>query len=109
MDIIIKSGENIIPSEIEAKILACGGIQTVKVLGVPHPVTGESVEACIMPDAETWNGEEELMQKLSGKLNSFMMPSHFFIYDQFPLTENGKIDQRVLKEDVIEKLAKISR
>lgn len=105
-DIIIKSGENIMPSEIEAKILACGGVQAAKVLGVPHPTTGESVEACIIPEAGTWAGEEELMQQLNGKLNSFMMPSHFFLYDQFPLTENGKINQRVLKKDVISKLKK---
>lgn len=107
-DIIIKSGENIMPLEIEAKIMACGGIQTVKVLGVPHPVTGESIEACIIPDPETWNGENELLQQLKGKINSFMMPSHFFVYDQFPLKENGKIDQRVLKEDVIDKLKKLA-
>jgi len=103
-DIIIKSGENILPAQIEEKIRSCDGVQAVKVLGVPHPVTGESIEACIIPDPATWRGEEVLRQQLKEKLNSFMTPSHFFLYDQFPLSENGKLDQRTLQEDVVRKI-----
>ena len=96
------------PSDIESKILACGGVRAVKVLGAPHPVTGESIEACIIPEPGKWENEEVLRQQLKGKLNSFMMPSHFFLYDQFPLNENGKLDQRTLQENMIRRLVVIS-
>lgn len=107
-DIIIKSGENIMPSDIESKILACGGVHSAKVLGIPHPVSGESIEACIIPDPGTWQGEDELRHQLSAKLNSFMMPSHFFVYDAFPMSENGKLNQQALRSDVLAQLRNLT-
>lgn len=108
-DLIIKSGENIVPSEIESKIMECKGVRDVKVIGVPHPVYGESVEACVVLHKNTEYTEKTIREEMLDKLNSFMMPSHFFVYDQFPLHANGKIDQVLLKEDVIMRIGMLSK
>lgn len=107
-DIIIKSGENIMPSEIESKIITCNGVISVKVIGVPHPQYGESIEACIMTQPGMNVTEDMLREHLKEKLNSFMMPSHFLQYTQFPMNENGKIDQKALRKDVMERIKKMS-
>lgn len=106
-DIIIKSGENISPVEIEQKIIENECIKEVKVMGAPHPVTSESVEACIvLYDGKTFD-EEAMIAELKTKISKFKIPSHFFIFDSFPLLGNGKLDQRGLKELMLKRLKKL--
>jgi len=103
-DIIIRCGENISPSDVEKAILEDENITEVKVLGAPHPVWGESVEACIAVKDESAFSEEGLKKRLKEKISSFKVPSHFFLYPKFPLNQNGKLDQRTLKADMLQRL-----
>ncbi|MBR4183352.1 MAG: acyl--CoA ligase [Lachnospiraceae bacterium] len=105
-DIIIRGGENISPIEIENALLENPAIRDAKVFGAPHPIMGESVEACIVTRSDSIN-EELLRENLIERLSSFKIPSHFFIYEEFPLDTNGKLAQRVLKNDMLEKLQKV--
>lgn len=106
-DIIIKSGENISPVEIEQKIIENPAIKEVKVMGAPHPVTSESIEACIsLYEGKTFD-EEKMKAELLTKISKFKIPSHFFIFDSFPLLGNGKLDQRTLKAQMLERLKKL--
>lgn len=102
-DIIIRSGENISPQEIEKAMMEEKGIREVKVLGAPHPIWGESVEACVVVDGDDLD-EQELRKSLRSKMSAYKVPSHFFIYPRFPLNSNGKLDQRSLKADMLGKL-----
>ena len=97
-DIIIKSGENISPAEIENKIMENSAIKEVKVMGAPHPVTGESIEACVVLYEGKTLDQDQMLLELKGKISSFKLPAHFFVFDSFPLLANGKLDQRALKE-----------
>ncbi len=103
-DIINRGGENISPIEIERAILSEHGIREVKVMGCPHPIFGESVEACIVLKNDTFD-EAKMREVLKNKLAPYKIPAHFFIYDAFPLSENGKLDQRRLRADMIERLS----
>ena len=103
-DIIIRCGENISPLDVEKALLEEDEIREVKVLGAPHVVWGESVEACvILKDGATLD-EDGLRQRLRLKLSSFKIPSHFFEFKVFPLNENGKLDQRTLKANMLNRL-----
>ncbi len=102
-DIIIRSGENISPVEIERVLMEQPEVREAKVMGAAHPIWGESVEACLVLRAPIEN-EEEFRARLKARIGSFKVPSHFFIYDAFPLNENGKLNQRALHADMIEKL-----
>lgn len=103
-DIIIRAGENIAPSEIEAEITKLPEIAQVKVLGANNHILGESVEACIVPAPGITIDEKALREKLKTRLSTIKIPEHFFVYDSFPLNENGKLDQRTLKADMTKRL-----
>ena len=105
-DIIIRSGENISPVEIEKALLSEPEIRDAKVLGAPHQIWGESVEACIVLNQQEFY-EEDLRLRLKKKLASFKVPTHFFVYNEFPLNENGKLDQRSLKADMLNRLYEV--
>ena len=102
-DIIIRSGENISPVEIEKVLLEQPEVAAAKVLGAAHPIWGESVEACLMLRTADFD-ENEFRARLKQRLASFKVPSHFFIYKSFPLNENGKLNQRALHTDMVNRL-----
>lgn len=111
-DIIIKGGDNITPVLIEKEVLSIDGICNVKILGAPDYLYGESVEACISYSNEYLKNnspysEEELKDLLKGKVSSFNMPSHFFVYDEFPIKSNGKLDVMKLRFMMLNDLSKI--
>lgn len=104
-DIIIRGGENISPSEIESALNQIPTIKEAKVMGAPHQIYGESVEACAIPfDSSAPFDPEEIKEELKAKLARYKIPSHIFKYDRFPLNENGKIDQRSLYANMLSKL-----
>ena len=105
-DIIIRNGENISPLEIENAVMEFPDVSAAKVFGAPHSIWGESVEACIVPQGEDLS-EDSLRDSLKKKLSSYKIPSHFFHFSSFPLNTNGKIDQRSLKTQMLEKLRKL--
>ena len=107
-DVIIRGGENISPSEIEAAINQLESIKEVKVLGAPHPIYGESVEACVtMKDKNAVFDPESIKSFLRTLIPRFKIPSHIFRYDSFPLNVNGKLDQRSLKADLLNRLREL--
>lgn len=110
-DIIIKSGENISPVDVEKEISRFDGIKEVKVLGAPHNITGESVEACIVLADKKPFDEEKIRVFLKENIAPFKIPEHFFIFDKFPVNANNKLDVRSLKDEMVKRLrtVKISK
>ena len=108
-DVIIRGGENISPSEIESALNQMENIREAKVMGAPHPIYGESVEACVtMTDGGRSFDQEALKTALRKVIARFKVPSHIFLYDSFPLNVNGKLDQRTLQADMLNRLLRLS-
>jgi len=108
-DVIIRGGENISPSEIENALNQLDNIREAKVMGAPHPIYGESVEACItMTDGGKSFDQEAIKNALRKVIARFKVPSHIFLYDSFPLNVNGKLDQRALHADMLTRLLRLS-
>lgn len=104
-DVIIRGGENISPSEIESALSQVENVREAKVMGAPHPIYGESVEACVtMTDAGASFDPEHIKEKLRSMVARFKVPSHIFLYDSFPLNVNGKLDQRILRASMLNRL-----
>ena len=108
-DVIIRGGENISPSEIENALNQMENIREAKVMGAPHPIYGESVEACVtMTDGGKSFDQEAIKSALRATIARFKVPSHIFLYDSFPLNVNGKLDQRALHADMLTRLLRLS-
>ncbi len=108
-DVIIRGGENISPSEIESALNQMDNIREAKVMGAPHPIYGESVEACVtMTDGGKSFDQEALKTALRRVIARFKVPSHIFLYDSFPLNVNGKLDQRTLHADMLNRLLRLA-
>lgn len=106
-DVIIRGGENISPSEIENALNQLDYVREAKVMGAPHPIYGESVEACVTLTEDSEFNEEEIKSKLREMIPRFKVPSHIFLYDSFPLNVNGKLDQRMLKADMLNRIKRL--
>ena len=108
-DVIIRGGENISPSEIENALNQMENIREAKVMGAPHPIYGESVEACVtMTDGGASFDPDGIKNALRSMIARFKIPSHIFLYDQFPLNVNGKLDQRTLHADMLMRLKRLA-
>ncbi len=106
-DIIIKGGENITPSEIEAEAINVPGVKECKVFGFKDRLYGENLGACIRLEEGAKFDENAARKYLRDKIGSFKVPAYFFIYDAFPLNATGKIDQRTLHTDMLKRLRKM--
>ncbi len=102
-ELIIRGGENIIPSEVASVISEFEGIADVKVVGIPDAFYGEIVTAAVLMKDGIQFDEEAMRSFLSNRIARFKLPAHFVVYDTFPTLSNGKIDGVNLKKDLINK------
>ena len=106
-DVIIRGGENISPAEIEAELTSIEGVEDAKVMGAPHAIFGESVEACVKTHGSAPFDEGRILEALRTRMPRYKVPAHIFSYSEFPLNVNGKIDQRALYMSMLGKLLEI--
>jgi long-chain acyl-CoA synthetase len=100
-DLIISGGVNIYPAEIEQHLLTHPSVDDVAVIGVPDPEWGHSVLAVVQPSAEAAAGDElaaSLLAYCGERLASFKRPRRIEFVSDFPRTEAGKVQRRVLRE-----------
>ncbi|NFB57369.1 fatty acid--CoA ligase [Clostridium botulinum] len=97
-DIIIRGGENINPHEIEEKLLSHPEISEVEVIGVPDKRYGEEIVACIILKPESCLTKGDIKKYISQNLAHYKVPKYIEFYDEFPLTDTGKIKRHELKE-----------
>lgn len=105
-DLIIRGGENISPVDIEKEIMNDVSVKEAKVFGVPDKLYGERVEACLVVDKNKFN-KNSLYDMLKKHLARYKIPSHFTIYENFPLNANGKLDVRTLNQNLLMRLKNI--
>ena len=92
---------NIYPAEIEQHLLTHPSVDDVAVVGVPDPEWGHSVLAVIQPSAQASAGDElaaSLLAYCGEGLASFKRPRRIEFVSDFPRTETGKVQRRVLRE-----------
>ena len=98
-ELIIVSGFNVYPTEVEAVLEDVDGVRQAAVLGVPDPATGEAVVAYVVPDAP--GAGDELMQAVRARaeerLAPYKRPARVEVVETLPKTVTGKIRKGVLR------------
>ena len=98
-DMIIASGFNISPREIEEVLYEHDAIQECVVAGVPDAYRGETVKAYIVLKEGKNVTEEELDQYCRSNMASFKIPRIYEFRDELPKTAVGKILRRALVDE----------
>ena len=96
-DMIISGGENVYPAEIENVLTQHPSVAEGAVIGVPDPVWGESVKACVVLKPGATLGERELIDWLRERLAHFKCPKSVDFLKTLPRNPSGKILKRVLR------------
>ncbi len=98
-DMIIASGYNIYPRDVEEVIFEHPKVEDVAVAGVPDPRRGETVKAyVVLKEGETAT-EEEIIAFCRDKMSKYKVPTVVEFRAELPKTMVGKVLRRVLVEE----------
>ena len=90
-DLIIVSGFNVYPAEVEAALMTHPGVAQVGVVGEPLEATGEAVVAFVVPEPGVSLDDSELWSHCGERLARYKVPHRFVIAEQLPLGPTGKL------------------
>jgi 2,3-dihydroxybenzoate-AMP ligase len=100
-DIIIRGGENISPAQVEDILRMHPSISDAAVIGAPDENLGELVCAYIQPAPGTQPDPHEIAAFMLGKgASRLLIPERFEFVDAIPVTQAGKSDKKVLREEL---------
>ena len=95
-DLIIVSGFNVYPAEVEEIIAEHPAVAEVGVVGVPHPHTGEAVKAWVVVRDGMTVDEDTLIAWCTERLARYKSPSKILFVEQLPRNVSGKLLRRSL-------------
>lgn len=105
-DIIIASGFNVIPREVEEVLFLHPKVQEAVVAGVPDPYRGESVKAYVVLRSGETATPDELIAFCAKSLAKYKVPKQVEFRSELPKTMVGKVLRRVLVEEERQKAKK---
>lgn len=97
-DMIIASGYNIYPRDVEEVIYQHPAIKEAVVVGVPDAYRGETVKAVVVLKEGQQVSEDELISFCREKLAAFKVPRIVEFRSELPKTSVGKILRRKIRE-----------
>ncbi|WP_326586786.1 class I adenylate-forming enzyme family protein [Streptomyces sp. NBC_01294] len=102
-DIVIRGGANISPAEVERELTAHPQVRDVACVGVPDPMMGERLAACVVarggqPPTLASLGEHLTRRGLERRKH----PERLLVVAELPLTAAGKPDRAALRERLAE-------
>jgi long-chain acyl-CoA synthetase len=100
-DLIIVSGFNVYPKEVEEAIQRHPRVAEAAVVGIPDERTGEAVQAWITPNPGQSVSEEEILDFLHGYLARFKWPKEILVVEELPHHVTGKVLRRALRGEEI--------
>lgn len=95
-DLIIVSGFNVFPAEVEGVLHQHPDIADVVVVGVAHPHSGEAVRAHVVPRAGAHLDEETVIEWAAARLAGYKCPTKVVFSERLPQNPAGKVLRRQL-------------
>ena len=96
-DLIIVSGFNVFPAEVEEVLTAHPDIVDAAVVGTAHPHTGEAVRAYVVLRPGTHLDEDTVVDHCRAHLARYKCPSKVLFVDQVPRNMTGKLQRYSLR------------
>ena len=98
-DMVIVSGFNVYPSEVEGVLYTHPSVLEAAVIGVPDKYRGEAVKAFVVLKQGAAATPDELIEHCKLGLAEFKVPAVIVLRESLPKTAVGKILHRVLREE----------
>jgi long-chain acyl-CoA synthetase len=102
-DMILVSGFNVFPNEIEDVIASHPKVLEVAVIGVPDEKSNEAVKVFVVKSDASLT-EKELRDYCKEQLTGYKRPRHIEFRDELPKSNVGKILRRELRDEELKKL-----
>ena len=100
-EMVLVSGFNVFPNEVEHVISSHPKVLEVGVIGVPDKKTTEAVKAVIVKKDDSLT-PEEIKLHCKEQLTNYKCPKHISFTDELPKSNVGKILRRIIKEKDLE-------
>jgi long-chain acyl-CoA synthetase len=97
-EIIIRGGSNVSPQEVEEALYQHPAVREAGVVGMPHPVFGEEVIACVALRDGPRPTAKELCDFTRGHIADYKVPTQVHVLETLPKGITGKIQRRALKD-----------
>ncbi|HEY0621131.1 MAG TPA: AMP-binding protein [Kribbella sp.] len=97
-ELIIVSGFNVFPSEVEEVLVQAPGVREAAVIGVPSDETGEAVKAFVVPRTGETVEVAEVREYAGSRLARFKCPVELEVVDHLPHSVTGKVAKGRLRE-----------
>ncbi|MBA2690446.1 MAG: long-chain-fatty-acid--CoA ligase [Burkholderiales bacterium] len=100
-DMILVSGFNVYPNEIEEVVASHPGVLECAAIGIPDDKCGEAPKAFVVRKDPTLT-EEVLLEHCRKNLSAYKIPKVFEFRSELPKTNVGKILRRALREEALQ-------
>jgi len=97
-DMINRGGEKVYCVEVEEVLCGHPGVLEAAVVGVPDPVYGEVVKACVVPRPGARLDQDDVREWVRARLAKFKAPEHVEVLEALPRNPNGKVVKPLLRE-----------
>jgi acyl-CoA synthetase (AMP-forming)/AMP-acid ligase II len=97
-DMIIRGGNNVYATDVEAVLLEHDDVQEAAVIGVPHEVLGEDVGAFVVLRAGSALDDAALLAWCADRLADYKRPRRLWFVDELPRNATGKVMKHRLRE-----------
>jgi long-chain acyl-CoA synthetase len=97
-ELILVSGFNVYPREVEEVVATLDGVLEVAVLGIAHPYTGESVKALVVLEPGVSMSADAVIAHCATSLARFKCPTAVSFVDELPHSATGKVSKGRLRE-----------
>lgn len=103
-DMILVSGFNVYPNEIEDVLMQHSKVREAAAIGVPSDLSGEAVKVCVVKKDPSLT-KEELLDHCRRQLTGYKVPKIIEFRDELPKSNVGKILRRELRDEALKKTA----
>ncbi len=97
-DMILVSGFNVYPNEIEGVVVEMDGVLEAAAIGIPNERSGETVKLYVVKNDKSVTADD-IMRYCRENLTGYKVPKEIEFRDDLPKTNVGKILRRALRED----------
>jgi len=105
-DMILVSGFNVYPNELEDVLATLPGVLQCAAVGVPDEKSGEAIKIFVVVKPGETLTKEQVMEHMRANVTGYKVPKAVEFRDVLPTTNVGKILRRELRDEELKKLGK---